>query len=49
MFSRTFWNLVSGFVLILVLSFSLLTVFSVFEDSKDSMTALFEAFREESK
>ena len=46
MFSKTFWNLVSGFIFILVLSFSLLTLFSAFEDSEESMAALREAFRE---
>jgi|GEM_PF-4496581 len=43
MFNRTFWNLLSGFVLILVVSFSLITLFGVFRDSQESMAALWEA------
>ena len=45
MLNRTFWNFVSGFVLILIVSFSLLTVFGVYKESKEHVAAHFTALR----
>ena len=47
MFNRTFWNFVSGFIIILIVSFSLLTFFGAYRESKENMTALFEALRDQ--
>ena len=44
---RTFLNFLSGFVLILVISFSLLTFFGAYQQAKESVAALFEWTRAE--
>ena len=41
---RTFWNFVLGFVIILIASFSLLTIAGVFRIAEENVAALLEAF-----
>lgn len=40
---KTFWRFASGFVLILVVSVSLLTLFGMYENTKENVAALFRA------
>ncbi|MDO8620564.1 MAG: hypothetical protein Q7R64_04435 [bacterium] len=44
---KAFWKFLSGFVLILVISFSLLTIFGVMREARKNLSALFEAFHTE--
>jgi len=43
---KAFWKFFSGFVIILLVSFSLLTIFGVWRETKENYAALLEAFRE---
>lgn len=42
---KAFWKFFSGFVLILIVSFSLLTVAGAFREAKKNFAALIEAFQ----
>ena len=44
---KAFWKFVSSFVLILIVSFSLLTIFGVWREAKENYAALIKAFQEE--
>lgn len=41
---KAFWKFLSGFVLILLVSFSLLTIFGAWRETKANYAALMEAF-----
>ena len=41
---KAFWRFVSGFVLILIVSFSLLTIFGVWREAKQNYAALIKVF-----
>jgi len=41
---RTFWKFFSSFVLILIVSFSILTIFSAWRETKENYAALKQAF-----
>lgn len=43
---RAFWKFLSGFVLILIISFSVLTVFGVWRETRENYAALITAFGE---
>lgn len=42
---RAFWKFFSGFLFILIVSLSLLTVAGAFREAKENYAALLEAFR----
>ncbi len=42
---RAFWRFLSGFVFILLISFSLLTILGVWRESKENYSALIRAFQ----
>ena len=44
---KAFWKFLSGFVIILLVSFSLLTIFGVWREAKQNYAALIEAFQKE--
>ncbi len=43
LFDKAFWKFFSGFVLILVVSFSILTVVGVFRSAQEQYAAIWEA------
>lgn len=42
---RAFWKFLSGFVLILIVSFSILTIFGAWREAKDSYSQLIRVFQ----
>ena len=42
---QTFWKFLSGFVLILIVSFSLLTILGVWREAKENYAAIFQGFQ----
>ncbi|MEK7170483.1 MAG: hypothetical protein AAB767_04305 [Patescibacteria group bacterium] len=44
LFDKAFWRFFSSFVLILIVSFSILTIFSAWRETKENYAALKEAF-----
>lgn len=44
LFDKAFWKFTSGFVLVLILSFSILTLSSVWKETRENSAALLQAF-----